>query len=83
MNMNPSEMKNAYTQALAEFESWKAKNLKLNMARGKPGADQLNLSMGMMDVLSSSDDLTCEDGTDCRNYGGHCGTIGGGYCLIG
>ena len=25
--------------------------------------------MGMMDVLSSSDDLTCEDGTDCRNYG--------------
>lgn len=26
-------------------------------------------SMGMMDVLSSDDDLTCEDGTDCRNYG--------------
>ena len=32
--------------------------------------DQLDLSMGMMDVLSSNDDLTCEDGTDCRNYGG-------------
>lgn len=31
--------------------------------------DQLDLSMGMMDVLSSDDDLTCEDGTDCRNYG--------------
>ena len=27
------------------------------------------LSMGMMDVLSSEDDLICEDGTDCRNYG--------------
>ena len=25
--------------------------------------------MGMMDVLSSDDDLTCDDGTDCRNYG--------------
>jgi DNA-binding transcriptional MocR family regulator len=25
--------------------------------------------MGMMDILSSEDDLTCEDGTDCRNYG--------------
>ena len=25
--------------------------------------------MGMMDVLSSDSDLTCEDGTDCRNYG--------------
>ena len=39
------------------------------MSRGKPSADQLDLSMGMMDVLSSDDDLTCEDGTDCRNYG--------------
>ena len=39
------------------------------MARGKPCPEQLNLSMGMMDVLSSSEDLSCEDGTDCRNYG--------------
>ena len=39
------------------------------MARGKPCVEQLNLSMGMMDVLSSSADLTCDDGTDCRNYG--------------
>ena len=40
------------------------------MSRGKPSVEQLDLSMGMMDVLSSDDDLTCEDGTDCRNYGG-------------
>ena len=39
------------------------------MARGKPCVEQLDLSMGMMDVLSSSADLTCDDGTDCRNYG--------------
>ena len=39
------------------------------MARGKPSVEQLNLSMGMMDVLSSTSDLTCDDGTDCRNYG--------------
>ncbi|MGM9665140.1 MAG: aminotransferase class I/II-fold pyridoxal phosphate-dependent enzyme, partial [Eubacteriales bacterium] len=31
--------------------------------------EQLDLSMGMMDVLNSSSDLTCDDGTDCRNYG--------------
>ena len=29
--------------------------------------------MGMMDVMSSSSDMTCEDGTDCRNYGVLCG----------
>ncbi|MBQ8092659.1 MAG: aminotransferase, partial [Clostridia bacterium] len=41
----------------------------LDMSRGKPSQEQLDLSMAMMDVLDSSSDLTCEDGTDCRNYG--------------
>ena len=54
----------------AQFEEVKAKGLKLDMSRGKPSADQLNLSMGMMDTLTSGVDLTCEDGVDCRNYGG-------------
>ena len=54
----------------AEFEKVKAKGLKLDMSRGKPSAEQLNLSMGMMDVLNSSANLICEDGVDCRNYGG-------------
>ena len=39
------------------------------MSRGKPSKAQLDLSMGMMDVLNSGVDLVCEDGTDCRNYG--------------
>ena len=54
----------------AQFEEVKAKGLKLDMPRGKPSADQPNLSMGMMDTLTSGVDLTCEDGVDCRNYGG-------------
>ena len=53
----------------AQFEEVKAKGLKLDMSRGKPSTAQLNLSMGMMDVLTSGVDLTCDDGTDCRNYG--------------
>ena len=52
-----------------KYKEYQAKNLSLNMARGKPCAEQLDLSMGMMDVLNSSSDLTCDDGTDCRNYG--------------
>lgn len=47
----------------------KAKELNLDMSRGKPCLDQLDLSMEMMDILSSSSDLSCDDGTDCRNYG--------------
>lgn len=53
-----------------EYAKLKGMGLSLNMARGKPGASQLNLTMPMMDVLNSSSDLTAEDGTDCRNYGG-------------
>ena len=53
----------------AEYTEYQNRKLSLNMARGKPSQAQLNLSMGMMDVLNSESDLTCEDGTDCRNYG--------------
>ncbi len=53
----------------AKYKEYQAKDLRLNMARGKPCVEQLDLSMGMMDVLSSDYDMTCDDGTDCRNYG--------------
>ena len=53
----------------AEYTKFKAKGLKLNMARGKPCNEQLDLSMGMLDVLDSKAVLTAEDGWDCRNYG--------------
>ncbi len=57
-------------QSLHErYRAFQSRHLELNMARGKPSDEQLNLSMGMMDVLASNSDLTCEDGTDCRNYG--------------
>ncbi|MBR4868863.1 MAG: aminotransferase [Clostridia bacterium] len=67
--MTTEELQALRAELKAEYKDYQSRNLELNMARGKPGADQLNLSMGMMDVLSSSEDLTCEDGTDCRNYG--------------
>ena len=52
-----------------EYRKFQGMNLQLNMSRGKPCIEQLDLSMGLMDVLDSSTDLTCDDGTDCRNYG--------------
>ena len=61
-------MKTAYTQALADFEGWKAKNLKLNMARGKPSSAQLDLVSDILTVLT--DPAECKvDGIDSRNYG--------------
>ena len=52
-----------------EYKQYQYQALSLNMSRGKPSPAQLDLSMGMMDVLNSEVDLTCEDGFDCRNYG--------------
>ena len=53
----------------AVYKEYANGGLQLDMSRGKPSAEQLDLSMGMMDVLHSGVDLSCEDGTDCRNYG--------------
>ena len=53
----------------AEYKKFQDMGLKLDMSRGKPSAEQLDISMGMMDVLNSSSDLKCREGIDCRNYG--------------
>ena len=68
--MTKAELEAEASKLRAEFESYKALGLKLNMSRGVPGADQLALSMPMLDALDSTSDLHTGDGTDCRNYGG-------------
>ena len=67
--MTKEELQELRKQLSTKYREYQGKDLRLDMSRGKPSVDQLDLSMGMMDVLSSDDDLTCEDGTDCRNYG--------------
>ncbi len=51
------------------YDAFKAQGLKLDMSRGKPSSEQMDLAMGMMDVFHSSAELTSANGTDCRNYG--------------
>ena len=67
--MTMEELEGLEKELRAEYKKIQARGLELNMSRGKPCTEQLDLSMGMMDVLSSEMDLLCEDGTDCRNYG--------------
>lgn len=52
-----------------QYESFKNRNLKLDMSRGKPSLEQTQLSNGMFDILKSSSDFKTTDGIDCRNYG--------------
>ena len=51
------------------YDEIKSKNYSLDLTRGKPGKKQLDLSMGMLGVITNSDDCRSEGGLDCRNYG--------------
>jgi len=73
--MSYNSMSDAQLRQILEQENEKLNRfiqdgVKLDMARGKPGADQLDLSEGMLDTISSNSDCFADDGTDCRNYGG-------------
>lgn len=67
--MSKEELLQEKEQLEAEYKKYQMRGLQLDMSRGKPSAEQLDIAMEMMDVLSSNSDLACEDGTDCRNYG--------------
>jgi aspartate/methionine/tyrosine aminotransferase len=56
------------TNLLREYEAAKALQLKLDMSRGKPGADQLALSNNLLDARWVTPPQA-ENGFDCRNYG--------------
>ena len=52
-----------------KFDEFKAMGLSLNMARGKPCSEQLDLTLGLLDAVHSDSSLLASDGTDVRNYG--------------
>ena len=65
---NKEQLQAEYEAVSAKFAACKEQNLKLNMARGKPGASQLDI---VSDILSCLvDPAECfSDGIDARNYG--------------
>ena len=60
------ELKKELTQ---KYEDAKGKGLKLDMSRGKPSTDQLDMTMPMMDIFNSHCDMKDDQGVDTRNYG--------------
>ncbi len=57
-----------YAAVRAAYEQQKSLSLNLNMARGKPGRDQLDMVMDIFDVLKTPQDYII-DGVETRNYG--------------
>ncbi|MBM4363740.1 MAG: aminotransferase class I/II-fold pyridoxal phosphate-dependent enzyme [Deltaproteobacteria bacterium] len=51
------------------YQAFRSQKLSLDMTRGKPCGEQLDLSNGLLTILGEAD-FRAADGTDCRNYGG-------------
>ena len=68
-DLQASDLQALKDEIEADYRALQSRNLSLNMARGKPAADQLDLSTPLLSVITSPEDCFAEDGTDCRNYG--------------
>ncbi|MEZ0577934.1 aminotransferase class I/II-fold pyridoxal phosphate-dependent enzyme [Nocardioides sp. MH1] len=65
--LSADQLAERLTALRADYEALQAKGLKLDLTRGKPGADQLDLSNGLLGLPTGFKDRS---GTDVRNYGG-------------
>ncbi len=69
LSMTPGEIKAIKRQAAEQYRDFKARGLCLNMARGKPCVEQLDLALGVLEALHARSEFANSNGDDCRNYG--------------
>ena len=67
-SMSREQLQAEYSAVTEDFAALKAKGLKLDMSRGKPGKAQLDLVSGILSVLEKPEDCVV-NGVDVRNYG--------------
>ena len=68
-NLSTADLRTYRVHVTERYDAFRARKQSLNLGRGKPSPEQLDLSNGLLSVLGSGDFLAA-DGTDCRNYGG-------------
>ncbi len=67
--MSKEELVQEQERLMQQYKKFCEMGLKLDITRGKPSKEQLDLSMPMLDELNSSTKLSSRLGTDLRNYG--------------
>ena len=68
LELAPSERRAEYNRLLKSYAEYKSRALSLDLSRGKPNSEQLDISNGLLSVDLEKYHKT-EDGFDCRNYG--------------
>ncbi len=69
MQLSKDEQKALYDSLLSEYNEFKLKNLSLDLSRGKPNSDQLDISLPLLSEARPREKCFSENGVDCRNYG--------------
>ncbi len=68
-SMTKEQLTELYNSLLSQYNDCKSKGLNINMTRGKPCTEQLDLSEDMLKTISCNADCFTDKGFDCRNYG--------------
>ena len=69
LQMSREELEKQFSRIETEYNKIKSEGLSLDLSRGKPGREQLDLMTDMLTCISRDEDCFSENGTDCRNYG--------------
>ena len=67
--LTKEELKKEYESLLSKYEEYKKRGLKLDLSRGKPNSDQLDISLPLLSEARPREKCFSENGVDCRNYG--------------
>ena len=67
--MSYEELKALIAAEQKKLDHWSDMDLTLDLTRGKPNQAQLDLSSGMLNIISDRGDCFSASGLDCRNYG--------------
>ena len=70
LSMSKEEHLEEFKAVRAEYEKLRLMHLSLDMSRGKPGFDNMDLSEEMFDLVGNDTGFKNISGIDCRNYGG-------------
>lgn len=70
LEMSKEQLSNEFNSVRAEYERLRSMHLSLDMSRGKPGFDNMDLSEKMFDLVGNDTGFKNISGIDCRNYGG-------------
>ncbi len=67
--MSREELEAILAAEQTKLEHWSEMGLTLDLTRGKPNQAQLDLSSGLLSIVSDRGDCFSANGLDCRNYG--------------